>query len=171
VLVASTGLLSGALGAGIARLVADPSVAVGVASAGPRMSAESPSAYLAIAHLAAGTQEATYPDSGASRETTPTARVGTGRKSPGESRPPPDADVDRAITGASVTPEPATRAEPSQSGQGGASKPSAGSSPGAPADDEEPSEEGSGDDDDDEEDEEEGPGDDDDDEEDEEDDD
>lgn len=153
VLVASTGLVCGALGAGIARLVAGPSAAEKVASAGPPVSVPASSAYLGMADLAAARQDATQPDSAISRETTASARrAGTGKKSPGKSGRPPATDEGRATTGASAAPKPATWGEPSQPEQGGSSKPPAGSSPGTPADGEEPSEEGPGDGDDEEED-------------------
>ena len=158
VLVAATGLLCAALGAGIARLVADPNAAEEVASAGPPGNVQSSFAYLAIADSALARQQTTHPDSAIPGEKTTNARrAGTGKKSVGKAGPRP-ADDRRATTGESPAPEQVTPSEPSQSEQGGSSKPSAGSSPGAPADDEEPSEDGPGEDDEDEEPSEDGPG-------------
>jgi hypothetical protein len=119
--VISAVLVSAALGAVTAFLVAGPGLPKEVASVGPRVSVRSSSAYFPIADSTAG-------GSGPASTTSSRARSS-------------GADDGGSATGPGFAPELATQGEPSHSEQGGTSKPPAGSSPGAPPDDEEPSEE------------------------------
>jgi hypothetical protein len=119
--VISAVLVSAALGAVTAFLVAGPGLPEEVASVSPRVSVQWSSADFPIADSTAG-------GSGPASSTSSGARLsGAG-------------DVGSA-TGPGFAPELATQGEPSHSEQGGTSEPPAGSSPGAPLDDEEPSEE------------------------------
>jgi hypothetical protein len=138
--VVSAVLVSAALGAGTAFLVAGPGPSEEIASAGPSVSVQSASRDFPIPASTAN-----------SDDQIPIAqRRGTESASAGESGPvstasapagPSGADDARLAAGPAFAPEPAGNGEPSHSGHGGTSEPQTGSSPGVPPDDEEPSEE------------------------------
>jgi hypothetical protein len=125
--VVSAVVVSAALGAVTAFLVAGPGLPEGVASVGPRVSVQSSSAGFPIAQRAGPGR----PSAGGSG---PASTTSSHARSSG-------ADDGGSATGPGFALELATQGEPSHSEQGGTSGPPAGSSPGAPPDDEEPSEE------------------------------
>jgi hypothetical protein len=142
-LVLAAVVLSGALGAGTALLVAGRVLDPDVASIGPGVDVRSSGGSLIASRTA------TSENRSALAERDGAERPGSGEPTAGRTWPRTTGAVleqqgDAAAVGAGQ--EGVASGEPSQSEQAGASEPPTGPSPGVPVENEEPSEEGPGDD-------------------------